>query len=120
MRRRALVEEEEGVDEIECKVFIKRSDSNLLWICREPALWDGRVLRGYGTHEEAEELKLTSRRLAAASDKLSADYQGKQRERSSERKTERAISRHPDSAAGSSQSESNQNLRSPDNKNKLL
>lgn len=58
VKRRALIEEEERVDEIECKVFIKRSDSNLLWICREPALWDGLVLRGYDTHEEAEEFTL--------------------------------------------------------------
>lgn len=36
-----LADEEERVDEIECKVFIKRSDSNLLWICTELALRDG-------------------------------------------------------------------------------
>lgn len=41
IRSRGLVEEEERVDEIECKVFIKRSDSNLLSICRELVLRDG-------------------------------------------------------------------------------
>lgn len=51
----------------------------------------------------------SSRGLAAVLDKLSTDYQGEERKR--------AISRHPDSAAGSSQSVHNQNLRSRDMKN---
>lgn len=43
IRSRGLAEEEEEkrVDEIECKVFIKRSDSNLLSIRRERVLRDG-------------------------------------------------------------------------------
>jgi len=40
IRSRKLVDEEERVDEMECKVFIKSSDSNLLSICRELVLRD--------------------------------------------------------------------------------
>lgn len=83
IRSRGLVEEEERVDEIECKVFIKRSDSNLLSIYRELVRRDGLCSEATTCRRRLWNLLWSSlsRGLAAVLDKLSTDYLGEERER---------------------------------------
>lgn len=83
VKRWALAEEEERVDEIECKVFIKRGDSNLLSICRELQLRDGLCSEATTRSRGLWNLlwSSASRGLAAVLDKLSPDYRGEERER---------------------------------------
>lgn len=105
-----MEEEEERVDEIECKVFIKRNDSNLLSICGELELRDGPCSEATTRRRKDCGICFEARRVAD-SQRCWTNFEqiiwGK-REREKGTKRKGAISRHPDSAAGSSQSESNQ------------
>lgn len=83
IHRRRLVEKEKRVDEIECKVFIKCSDSNLLSICRELVFRDG-LCSEATTCRRSLLWSSLSHWLAAASDKLSTEYQGEEMEEVSE------------------------------------
>lgn len=67
-----VVVKEERVDEIECKVFIKRSESNLLSICRELELGDGLCSEATTCRRSLQSSlwSLSSGRLAAVLDKL--------------------------------------------------
>lgn len=76
----SAVQGEEKVDEIECKVFIKWSDSSLLSICRELVLRDGPC-----SEENAAEFTLkpvewrTCRRVGQTFNRLSRGREKKER-----------------------------------------
>lgn len=95
IRSRGLAEEEEEerVDEIECKVFIKHSDSNLLSIRRERVLRDGLCSEATTCRRRLWNLlwSSSSRWLAAASDKLSTDYLGEERKRNGEKREQSVL-----------------------------
>lgn len=95
-------EEEERVDEIECKVFIKRSDSNLLSICGELALGDGPYSEAMTCRRSLWNSlwSSTRREISAAvgqTFRRLSDRSEREREKERERGRGSAISRHSDS-----------------------
>lgn len=78
---RGLAEKEERVDEIECKVFIKCGDGNLLWICGELVFRDGLCSEAMTRRRGLWSLLWSSsrRRLAAVGQTLNGLSRGREK-----------------------------------------